>query len=220
MRHLDSRTRTVAAMSHDLRTPLTRMRLRLEMLADDEHRREFERDLAEMEGMVIATLDALSDVGVEEVTQEIDIDELIERLRVEFAQLGRHLTIAGRARSIYPARPQALKRCLTNLIDNAFKYGDAAHVCVVDDDECLRITVSDRGPGIPADELERVFEPFYRLESSRSRETGGTGLGLSVALDCAQAHGGRLRLRNGDRGGLEAGLCLPRRSVAEVMSSA
>jgi signal transduction histidine kinase len=215
-RYIDSRTRVVAAMSHDLRTPLTRARLRLEMMDDDEHRREFEQDLTEMEGMVIATLDALSDLGVEEATKDIDINELLLRLQSEFAQLGRYLTIEGHAARSYPARPQALKRCLMNLIDNAFKYGDVAEICVFDG-EWLRIVIVDRGPGIPTDQLDQVFEPFYRLESSRSRETGGAGLGLSVARDCAQAHGGRLILRNGAEGGLEAELSLPRGSGSSLL---
>ncbi|MBB6096152.1 signal transduction histidine kinase [Povalibacter uvarum] len=208
-RYIDSRTRAVAAMSHDLRTPLTRARLRLELMEDDEHRKEFERDLLEMESMVVATLDALSDLGVEEAAQELDVNGLLARLQSEFAQLGHRLRIEGSATATYRARPQTLKRCLTNLIDNAFKYGDAVRVRV-DDDDVLRITIIDEGPGIPPEELERVFEPFYRLESSRSRETGGTGLGLSVARDAAQAHGGRLILRNGPDRGLEAELSLPR----------
>jgi signal transduction histidine kinase len=216
-RYIDSRTRVVAAMSHDLRTPLTRARLRLEMMDDDEHRREFEQDLTEMEGMVIATLDALSDLGVEEATKDIDVNELLSRLQSEFAQLGRYLTIEGHAACSYPARPQALKRCLVNLIDNAFKYGDVAEVHVFDG-EWLCIMIADRGPGIPADQLDQVFEPFYRLESSRSRETGGAGLGLSVARDCAQAHGGRLILRNGEEGGLEAELSLPRSAGSSLPS--
>ena len=208
-RYLDNRTRVVAAMSHDLRTPLTRARLRLEMMEDGEHRREFERDLAEMETMVVSTLDALSDFAVEETIVDVDINRLLRRLHTEFAELGHQLTIEGEARATYPARPQALKRCLTNLIGNAFKYGEAAHIRMIDA-RSLRIAIIDRGPGIPVQELERVFEPFYRLESSRSRETGGAGLGLSVARDCAEAHGGRLTLRNGRGGGLVAELVLPR----------
>lgn len=208
-RYIDSRTRVVAAMSHDLRTPLTRARLRLELMEDDEHRKEFERDLLEMESMVVATLDSLSDLGVEEATHELDINGLLARLQCEFEQLGHRFEIEGAATAKYPARPQTLKRCLTNLIDNAFKYGDAVRVRIIDGD-VLRIAVVDEGPGIPSEELERVFEPFYRLESSRSRETGGRGLGLSVARDAAQAHGGRLILRNGLERGLEAELSLPR----------
>ncbi len=208
-RYIDSRTRVVAAMSHDLRTPLTRARLRLELMEDDEHRTEFERDLLEMESMVVATLDALSDLGVEEAAQELDINGLLARLQSEFAHLGHRFEIEGAATATYRAKPQTLKRCLTNLIDNAFKYGDVVRILVVDG-EVLRITIIDEGPGIPPEELERVFEPFYRLESSRSRETGGTGLGLSVARDAAQAHGGRLLLRNGPDRGLEAELSLPR----------
>jgi len=208
-RHIGSRTRVVAAMSHDLRTPLTRMRLMLQRLEDGSQREELELNMAEMESMVVATLDALANLAIEEAHQEVDINELLVRLRTEFADLGHHISIRGAASGSYMARPQALKRCLANLIDNAIKYGDVATIRVSDGD-CLRIVVADRGPGIPQQELERVFEPFYRLESSRSGETGGTGLGLSVARDCAQAHGGHLILRNGLEGGLEAELTLPR----------
>lgn len=208
-RHIDSRTRVVAAMSHDLRTPLTRMRLMLQALEDNRQREELELNMAEMEGMVVATLDALSNLAIEEAHQEIDINELLARLRTEFADLGHPLSIQGAAAGTYMARPQALKRCLVNLIDNALKYGGEASIRV-SDGAWLRIVVADRGPGIPQQELERVFEPFYRLEASRSSETGGTGLGLSVARDCAQAHGGYLILRNSLEVGLEAELGLPR----------
>ena len=113
-------------------------------------------------------------------------------------------------RTPYSGRPQALKRCLANLIDNAVKYGHAAHVIVEDRSERLVIRVTDRGPGIPVTALERVFEPFYRVEESRNRDTGGTGLGLSIARNIAEAHGGTLTLSNRPEGGLEAVLELPR----------
>ena len=118
--------------------------------------------------------------------------------------------IEGAASRPYVGRPQALKRCLGNLLDNALKYGNSAMMLVEDAPERLIIRIRDRGPGIPERELERVFEPFYRLEGSRSRNTGGTGLGLSIARKIAQLHGGALHLRNLRQGGLEAVLTLPR----------
>jgi len=126
-----------------------------------------------------------------------------------FRDLGAVVSVTGVAAAPLPARPQALKRCLTNLIANAVSFGGGAEVSIADGSEVL-ILIADRGPGIPEGELERVFEPFYRLESSRNRDGGGTGLGLSIARDVAQAHGGTLTLHNRAGGGLEARLRLPR----------
>jgi signal transduction histidine kinase len=124
--------------------------------------------------------------------------------------MGAEVTVTGHALQPFVGKPQALKRCLTNLVANAVKFGTRADI-VVEDGGDLTIRVRDRGAGIPAEELERVFEPFYRLESSRNRDSGGTGLGLSIARDIAQAHGGSLTLANLPAGGLEATLRLPRR---------
>ncbi len=135
---------------------------------------------------------------------------LVESLQADAEALGREVKIVGAAASPYVGRPLALQRCLGNLIDNAVKYGKRAIVDVHDAAARLQITVADEGPGVPEGELENVFEPFFRLEQSRSRETGGVGLGLSIARDIARAHGGNLVLRNRTSGGLEAILTLPR----------
>ena len=127
------------------------------------------------------------------------------------AETGGLVTVEGATLRPYTCRPQALKRCLANLLENAVKYGKRALVTVDDNDERLAIVIRDEGPGIPDAELERVFEPFYRLERSRNRETGGTGLGLTIARGIAEAHGGSLSLRNRSEGGLEVRLTLPRR---------
>ena len=140
----------------------------------------------------------------------LDVDALLAQIRDEFNDMGATVTVAGRALRPLMAKPQALKRCLTNLIANAVKFGTRADIHIEDGAD-LVIRVRDRGPGIPEEELERVFEPFYRLESSRNRDSGGTGLGLSIARDIAQAHGGSLTLANLPGGGLEATLRLPRR---------
>jgi len=124
--------------------------------------------------------------------------------------MGRDVQIEGTATAPYPARPQSLRRCVGNLIDNAVRYGKHARVRVRDNPKSLEIVVADDGPGIPKDKLEQVFEPFFRLDESRSRESGGVGLGLSIARDIARAHGGSLELRNRAQGGLEAVLTLPR----------
>jgi signal transduction histidine kinase len=130
-------------------------------------------------------------------------------VRAEFVEMGKDVTVQGRAAAPLPGKPQALKRCLTNLVANAVNFGTRARI-IVRDGAQLEIGVCDEGPGIPPEELEKVFEPFYRLESSRNRDTGGTGLGLSIARDVAQAHGGRLVLLNRPEGGIEARLTLPR----------
>ena len=139
----------------------------------------------------------------------IDINEMLATLQSEFAEMSAQVTIHGHATRCILGKPQALRRCLTNLIANAVKFGSQATV-VVEDGAALVIRIRDDGPGIPEDQLERVFEPFYRLESSRNRDTGGSGLGLSIARDLIQAHGGSLILQNLPVRGLEAIVTLPR----------
>jgi signal transduction histidine kinase len=209
-RYIKDRTRVFTAMSHDLKTPITRMRLRSELLDDPSLRAKFTADLAEMESMVAASLDFMRGLDSAEAVQPIDVGALLESLQADCSESGGKVRLEGAPVAPYPGRPQALKRCLTNLLDNAVRYGGEATVCVDDDGERLMIRVRDAGPGIPEAELERVFEPFYRLDASRSRETGGTGLGLAIARNVAQSHGGELVLRNRPEGGLEAALALPR----------
>ncbi len=209
-RYLRDREHMLAAVSHDLRTPITRLRLRAEMLEDTELRTKVLRDLDDMQTMVSGALDFLRDTRGGEAVQPTDIMALLESLQADFEDMGQTLQLSGAALAPYPARPVALKRCLTNLIENAIRHGRLVGVRVEDDAEALRIAVTDEGPGIPEDQLQQVFEPFYRLEVSRSRGTGGTGLGLSIARNIARAHGGDLMLRNRPAGGLEAVLTLPR----------
>ena len=208
-RYVGSRTAVLAAMSHDLRTPLTRMRLRSANLADPGLQQRFDADLDEMEAMVKGALAMLRGLNDQEPLVDLDINALLSMLRREFTEMGTSFEIRGSATASYPSRPQALKRCLTNLLSNAIKFGGSVRV-VVEDGAQLVIRVLDNGPGIPAEQLQKVFEPFYRLESSRNRDTGGTGLGLSIARDIAQSHGGQLRLANLSPRGLEAVLALPR----------
>jgi signal transduction histidine kinase len=208
--YLDDRTRVLAAMSHDLKTPITRLRLRAELLEDRQLREKYTADLEEMESMVGATLDFLRGLENGEPVKPVDVMALLESLQADMAEMGGQATIRGRALAPYPGRPQALKRCLANLLDNAVKYGKSASVVVADDDSRLDVRIRDQGPGLPPEELEKAFQPFYRVEGSRSRETGGTGLGLTIARSVAEAHGGSLTLRNRPEGGLEACLVLPR----------
>lgn len=208
--YLNERTSVLAAMSHDLKTPVTRLRLRAELLGDPELRLKFTRDLEEMEAMVAATLDFLRGAGSAEASQPIDMMALLESLQADLSEVGSQISIEGRTLRPYTGRPAALKRCLRNLVENAVKYGTAASIEVHDNADRLQIAIRDRGPGIPQEELRRVLEPFYRLESSRSRDTGGTGLGLTIANSIAELHGGRLTLENRDTGGLDVQLTLPR----------
>ena len=208
--YVRDRTRVLAAMSHDLKTPVTRLRLRAELLEDPQVRVKFTKDLDEMESMVGATLDFLRGQEVGEPVQPVDVTALLESLQADMAEIGGPVRIEGNARAPFPGRPQAMKRCLANLIENAVKYGKSAVVAIDDNDSRLEIRIRDEGPGLPQAELEKVFEPFYRVESSRSRETGGTGLGLTIARSVAEAHGGSLVLSNRAGGGLEARLILPR----------
>lgn len=204
------RTRVLGAVSHDLKTPLTRMRLRAELLPDPEIRSKLVRDVAEMEAIAGSTLDFVRSLGPEARRQPIDLAALIESLAEDWRETGAAVTVDGAPREPLNGHPQALGRCLNNLIENAVRYGQRAHVEVAETGDGIRIEVADEGPGIPAAELERVFAPFYRLEPSRNRASGGTGLGLSIARDIARWHGGELTLRNAPRGGLVARLWLPR----------
>ena len=209
-RYLDSRTRVLAAMSHDLRTPITRLRLRVESIEDEALRTRCVEDLDEMTRMVRGALSMFRGLNDEEPTVPVDIDALLAGAAAALRRGQRERRNRGSAAAPFPGKPLALKRCLGNLVDNALQYGEHATIAVTDSDDELTIRVLDDGPGIPEAELERVFEPFYRLESSRNRATGGTGLGLSIARDVAQAHGGSLTLANRSGGGLEARLVLPR----------
>lgn len=211
-RYLDSRTRVLAAMSHDLRTPLTRLRLRAEAIDDPDTQVRFIADLDEMSQMVGGALNLFKGLNDAEASVPVIVDDLIASLQAEYAELGASIAIEGHSDAPILAKPQALKRCLSNLLHNAVKYAQGAVVHIADGPE-LVISVRDEGPGIPEEALEQVFEPFFRVESSRNRDTGGTGLGLSIARDIAQAHGGSITLRNLPSGGLEAVVRLPRRGV-------
>ena len=197
-------------MSHDLRTPLTRMRLRVEAVSEERLRTRFAADLDEMEALVHGALALFKGLDDDERFEPVDMNELLGTLAAEYAEVGSTVTLEGKALDAVQGKPRALKRCLRNIVDNALKFGQRATISVEDGD-ALVIRVADEGPGIPEEMLERVFEPFYRLESSRNRDTGGTGLGLSIARDVVQTHGGSITLRNRPEGGLIAELRLPRR---------
>jgi signal transduction histidine kinase len=206
--YVTHRARSLAAMSHDLKTPLTRMRLRAETLDSDETREPLVRDIDEITAMVSSTLATLKGMENPEAAEPIDINALLARLQKEYAEMGRTVSVRGHARRPYFGSVSALKRCLTNLIDNAVKFGEKASV-TLEDGHALRLRVADRGPGIAPEELDRVFEPFYRARAALARGVEGTGLGLSIARDIVLGHGGQLTLRNRAASGLEAEVVLP-----------
>jgi signal transduction histidine kinase len=208
--YIEDRARILAAVSHDLKTPLTRLRLRSDLLEDEKLRQKIQTDLGDMESMVGATLDFMRGTETKEPSQPLDLMALLESIQGNMSEAGWVVELTGRIDKPIQGKPLALKRCITNLVDNAVHYGERADVTVDDQDQQVVISVSDNGPGIPEDSLERVFDPFFRLEASRSQHTGGTGLGLGIARNIARAHGGELVLENRPRGGLTARLLLPR----------
>lgn len=212
-RLIDTRSQALAAVSHDLRLPITRLRLRMEKLDDGELKLKMEHDLAEMDAMIGNTLDFLRAGSTQEKTVLLDLNALLESAVEDMRAVGAHVRLHGGAAAPVPARPQALRRSLDNLLENARRYGGGEidlTVADADDGTMLEIRIEDRGAGMPADEMERVFEPYVRLESSRARHTGGSGLGLAIARAIARAHGGDLVLAAREGGGLSAILTLPK----------
>ena len=208
-RYVEDRTRLLAAVSHDLRTPITSMRLRAEFIENEETRQKMIETLEEMERITDATLAFAREDAVREDTRNLDLAALLESLCDDLRALGMDVECAPGDRLPYPCRPVGLKRALRNLIENAVAYGERARVTVERRDDSLRIVIEDDGPGIPEDALERVFMPFERLEESRSRETGGIGLGLSIARSIIRSHGGDVVPRNLPAGGLTVTVSLP-----------
>ncbi len=211
-RFIEDRSRLLTAISHDLKTPITRMRLRAEMLDDDEQRENFTRNLDEMQAIASETLDFLRADDARENLQVTDICALLETIKEDAAEIGQDVVVESCQLTPYPARPLALKRCLVNLIENAVKYAGHAKITARETDNTVTICISDSGSGIPEQQLDTVFKPFFRLETSRSRQTGGTGLGLSIARNIALSHGGEIHLANRKEGGLVATLTLQRHS--------
>jgi len=209
-RLVDDRTQALAAVSHDLRTPITRLRLRAGFLDDRESQARMEADLDEMEGMISATLAYLQGEVDKEPPQLTDIGTLLSTLCDAAADAGQQVVLSGPAHFDVLCRHVALRRAVSNLIGNAVSYGGNASVRLDVGSDAVRIAVEDSGPGIPDDELERVFEPFHRREASRNRSTGGVGLGLTIARRAIEEQGGTLTLANlPSGGGLRAVIRLP-----------
>jgi signal transduction histidine kinase len=207
---VQERMQILAAISHDLQTPITRMRLRVDLADDLPDADRFRDDLEAMRTLVHEGVSYAKTLqGSDEPLRRLDLDALLRSLVNDYADTGRPVTLTGEAGIAIATRPQALRRILTNLVDNALKYGERAEVGVRLQDGAVLVEVCDAGPGIPEDQLAAVLQPFYRLEASRNRETGGTGLGLAIAHQLALSLGGALALRNRPEGGLSAGLRLP-----------
>lgn len=207
-RFVDDRTRILAAVSHDLRTPITNLRLRVELLEEGETKARMLETLDELRATVEATLSFTREELGEEAVRA-DLSTLVESVCDDFADTGHPVSFTAADRLPLICRTGSMRRAVRNLIDNALAYGGTVRVSIRSDGAGAEIVIADDGPGIPAAEMERVFEPFVRLEASRNRRTGGVGLGLSIARSVARGHGGDIRLRNRPEGGLDAIITLP-----------
>jgi signal transduction histidine kinase len=206
---VNSRALLVAAISHDLRTPLTRLRMRLEGCEGDPLTARSIADIHEMDDLIESALEVFRGTSLhEEPAEATDVFALVQALIDDLADLGQPVGVRGEP-STARVRPAGLRRVVSNLVNNALRYGKRADVRVHRAGEAVRIVIEDEGPGIPADQLDAVTRPFYRLETSRSRLTGGSGLGLYIARDLVARQGGTLTLENRAEGGLRATIELP-----------
>ncbi|MGH2419988.1 HAMP domain-containing protein [Pseudomonas sp. C 49-2] len=210
LRHfIQDRTQMLAAISHDLRAPLTRLRLRGEFIEDVDQQQKLFRDVDEMQAMINTALEFFRDDARLEQATQLDLAELLQTLIDDYRDQAIDLTFRGPPRLVYFGRPLGLKRVMTNLMDNAIHYGTAPEIELQQKNGEVVVRVLDRGPGIPVEHREQVFLPFYRLEGSRNKSTGGVGLGLSTARAIVLEHGGTLTLAERQGGGLEAVVVLP-----------
>ncbi len=209
-RLIADRTQALAAVSHDLRTPIARLRLRAGFVEDGEAARAIDADLDEMEAMIDSTLAYLRGETESEPSKQADVVAMVETLCDAAADAGGDVVYAGPSQAKLVCSPVTLKRAFSNLIDNAVKYGGGARVSLDDQGRELLVRIEDDGPGIPEANMQMVFEPFRRLETSRNRGTGGNGLGLTIARRAVEQHGGTLQLSNRPGGGLLALVHLPR----------
>lgn len=210
---VQDRTHMLAAISHDLRTPLTRLKLRTEYFSDSPQYKGILEDFEEMESMITSVLLFAREDAYNEPMELFDLEALLDSLYEDMLNAGLNVTYKGLGKRLpFFGRINKLKRAFTNIINNAVKYGQQANVKLQSHDDYIQIEISDKGPGIPEESLEKVFEPFYRVEKSRSPQTGGTGLGLAITKDAISAHGGDIVLRNLAKGGLRVTITLPTRT--------
>lgn len=213
-RLIDDRTQALAAVSHDLKTPITRLRFRVDEIADPGARAAAEADLDDMERMLDQTLAYLRGDRADEEIKFVDLVAILETVTGDLVDAGRPVELEGAPSAVLPGRRLALKRAFANLVDNALKYGVSATVRVVDAADEVEVRIEDRGPGILEADMERALAPFVRLEPSRNQETGGFGLGLTIAQAIIAGHGGRLTLVNRPEGGLQVLVRLPKAASA------
>lgn len=206
---VSERTQMLAALGHDLRSPLTALRVRAEMVDDDETRERMVVILDEMQEMVDTTLAFARGVSPDHPAEPVDLSALVFELANEVSEAGPSVHVVGPSHIVRPLSPVPMRRAFRNLLENAQRYGNEATVTLEQVGPSVRILIEDNGPGIPDGDLERVFQPFVRLETSRSRETGGSGLGLPIARAILRAHGGDVVLSNRTEGGLRATVQLP-----------
>ena len=206
--HVAERTRILAAISHDLQTPITRLRLRAEMVDDEGLRTRIQSDLDAMQGLVKEGLAYARSLDERSTAQPIELGPLLQALADDARDMGWTVRVPEDAQGRVVGNPSALRRALWNLVENGVKFGGEVELALACAGEHCEIRVRDHGPGLAEDELEKVFEPFYRTEASRNRETGGTGLGLAITRNLVHAQGGDIALRNHPEGGLEAVLRL------------
>jgi two-component system osmolarity sensor histidine kinase EnvZ len=207
-RQITQRTEMLAGVSHDLRTPLTRMKLQLEMLGKAKGVDHLKDDVAEMEKMVEAYLAFARGEG-DEMPAPTDLSKVLDEVVGQARRKGAMIDLHTEGEIVVPVRPNAFKRCVMNLVENADRYAEHVSVRAGRRGETIEITVDDDGPGIPADKREEAFRPFYRIENSRNQATGGVGLGLTIARDVIRGHGGDIALMDSPAGGLRARLVLP-----------
>jgi len=206
---MQQRSRMLGAVSHDLRTPLSRLKLRLEQIDDDKLQGQMRQDLDDMISMLDATLTYLHEQRTSEALQWMDVQALVESLSENAQDQGADVQASGHCAPLQ-VQPMALRSCVNNLLDNALRYAGQAQIVLEDHREHLVIRVIDHGPGIAIDKREAVFEPFFRLEGSRNRNSGGVGLGMTIAREAAERLGGQLSLEETPGGGLTAVIRLPR----------
>ena len=208
-RFVRDRTRMLAAISHDLRTPITSLRLRAEFIEDEENRDRIIETLDEMAAMTAAALSFARNEAHAEPSDPTNLTALLTALAGDQQDMGHDVDVTSSERIVLTCKPVALKRAFRNLIENGVRYGEAVTVSIEDTGSNVVVRIKDKGPGIPEDQLADVFEPFVRLEESRSEETGGIGLGLAITRSIIHAHGGTITLKNRPTGGLEAEVRLP-----------
>lgn len=209
-RFVGDRTRMLAAVSHDLRTPITSLRLRAEMIDDAETRDKMIQTLDEMKAMTETTLAFAREDATKEETRPTDIGALVGSIADDLGDLGREVEFDAGTRVVVRCRPTSLARSLRNLIENATTYGARARIRISETEQTVQVHIDDDGPGIPEADRERVFQPFVRLETSRNRDTGGIGLGMAIARDIVRGHGGDILLANRAEGGLSVTVTLPK----------